>query len=76
MDIVANGIYRHFKGGIYRVIGVGRHSEDLSPMVVYQSVADGGIWVRPVQMWDEKVEHNGEIVPRFSRISDGEGDSV
>ena len=69
---VKKGIYKHFKGGIYRVIGVGKHSESLDEMVVYQSVSDGGIWVRPVAMWDEKVERDGKILSRFQYIGDEE----
>ena len=43
------GKYRHFKGGLYEVIGVARHSETLEEMVVYRALyGDGGLWVRPV----------------------------
>ena len=73
---VKKGIYRHFKGGVYRVIGVGCHSESLEEMVVYQSVSDGGIWVRPAAMWDEKVEHDGKILSRFQYVGDGEDGNV
>jgi len=57
------GIYQHFKGGRYRVLGVARHSETLEPMVVYLN-AKGELWVRPEAMFNEMV--NG--APRFTLI--------
>lgn len=63
------GIYKHFKGNKYEVIGVAKHSETLEEMVVYRALyGDGGLWVRPISMWDEKVERNGKTVKRFTYI--------
>ncbi|MDF3000196.1 MAG: hypothetical protein K0Q48_315 [Bacillota bacterium] len=63
------GLYRHFKGNQYRVLSLGRHSETLEPMVVYQALyGDYGIWVRPAHMWNEVVEHEGRSVSRFESI--------
>jgi hypothetical protein len=60
------GRYRHFKGGEYEVLGVARHSEDLEDMVVYRPLYnDTGLWVRPLTMFMESVEHDGRTVPRF-----------
>ena len=60
------GRYRHFKGGEYQVLATARHSETLEPMVVYRALyGDGGVWVRPVAMWDERVERDGYSGPRF-----------
>jgi len=60
------GIYRHFKGNEYEVIGVASHSETLEPMVVYRALyGERGLWVRPAAMWEEvvcKPEYTG---PRF-----------
>lgn len=65
------GIYRHFKGNLYRVIGVARHSETLEDMVVYQALyGEGGLWVRPAGMWNEIVQHNGVPTPRFTLIEE------
>ena len=63
------GRYRHFKGNEYEVIGVARHSEDKSPMVVYRALyGDGSLWVRPAAMWNETVERDGKIYRRFTKI--------
>lgn len=65
MDIKL-GKYRHFKGKEYEVIGIAKHSETLEPMVVYKALyGDGGIWVRPVHMWNETVEREDYQGPRF-----------
>jgi len=60
------GIYRHFKGNQYEVIGTAAHSETLEEMVVYRTLnGDGALWVRPRSMWDEVVERDGKEVRRF-----------
>lgn len=65
------GRYRHFKGNEYEVIGTARNSETLEETVVYRALyGDGGLWVRPAKMWNEKVEYNGKTVPRFTRCED------
>jgi hypothetical protein len=61
------GRYRHFKGGEYEVLGVARHSEGLEDMVVYRPLyGERRLWVRPVAMFMQNVEHQGQIKPRFS----------
>lgn len=63
------GVYRHYKGGEYRVFGIARHSETLEPLVVYQTLyGEHGWWVRPAAMFAEFVEHDGARVPRFQRV--------
>ena len=65
------GKYRHFKGKKYEVIGVAKHSEDLSPMVVYRALyGDGGLWVRPASMWNETVSRNDYNGPRFIKMEE------
>ncbi len=60
------GVYRHFKGKEYLVLGVAKHSEDLKLMVVYQALyGEGGLWVRPAEMWLEEVDRDGYRGPRF-----------
>ncbi len=63
------GRYRHFKGNEYTVLGIVRHSETLAELVLYrQEYGDRGLWVRPVAMFLETVEFQGQIVPRFQYL--------
>ncbi len=69
--IIRIGKYRHFKGNEYEVIGIARHSETLEELVVYRALyGDGGLWVRPAAMWNETVERDGVVHPRFTYIGD------
>lgn len=70
---IAPGLYRHFKGNCYRVLSIARHSETTKPMVVYQALyGDGGIWVRPADMWNETVERDGKTIRRFQPLGRAE----
>jgi len=61
------GIYRHYKGQRYRVLGTARHSETMEPLVVYQALyGDHGLWVRPAAMFSETIELDGEPIARFA----------
>lgn len=63
------GIYRHYKGKDYEVIALGKYEETLEDVVIYKALYDGGsIWVRTVRVFEENVEVNGEVVPRFKFI--------
>ena len=63
------GRYRHYKGNEYEVIGVAKHSEDETELVVYRPLyGERGLWVRPLHMFVESVLVNGLSVPRFEYI--------
>lgn len=65
------GRYRHFKGGEYEVIGIARHSETREEMVVYRALyGEGGLWVRPLSMWEEIVTRDGKTFQRFTYIGE------
>lgn len=67
------GLYRHYKGGQYRVLGTVRHSETLEPMTLYQALyGQQGLWVRPASMFAGTVVIDGVAQPRFARIDAGE----
>ena len=69
IQTIPSGRYRHFKGNVYEVIGIARHSEDESPVVVYRALyGDGGLWVRPAEMWKKTVTRDGVTYKRFTRI--------
>ena len=66
MSELSPGLYRHFKGNLYKLLYVAKHSETLEEMVVYQALyGEQGIWVRPASMWNEHVERDGYSGPRF-----------
>jgi hypothetical protein len=63
------GVYRHYKGLMYQVLGTARHSETLAPMTLYRALyGERGLWVRPAQMFSESVEVNGVTLPRFTWV--------
>ena len=65
------GLYRHYKGGEYEVIGTARHSETLEPMTVYRALYGAhGLWVRPAAMFSETIEIDGVVRPRFEKVKD------
>ncbi|MEG1857836.1 MAG: DUF1653 domain-containing protein [Pseudoflavonifractor sp.] len=71
MDGIKPGRYRHFKGKEYRVLYEARHSETLETMVVYQALyGEGGIWVRPAEMWNQQVRRDGYSGPRFAYLGE------
>lgn len=70
---VPPGIYRHYKGKYYRVLCTAIHSETLEMMVVYQALYGAGeTWVRPLSMWHEEVQLDGQWMPRFQKTESAE----
>lgn len=67
-EITVGKIYKHYKGNVYKIIALGKHSETEEDMIVYQNVDKGDIWVRPKSMWNEEVLVDGKKVLRFSLI--------
>ena len=68
--VTPTGLYRHYKGGQYEVIGTARHSETLEPMTVYRALYGAhGLWVRPAAMFNEQVLIDGVMQPRFVKIN-------
>ncbi|WP_412755136.1 DUF1653 domain-containing protein [Legionella pneumophila] len=66
MSFIKKGIYRHYKGNLYEVIDVARHLKSLEDMVVYRALyGDFELWVRPLKMFLEDIEINGEVQKRF-----------
>ena len=72
-----NQYYRHFKGNVYRVLHIAKHSETLEDMVVYQAMyGERGIWVRPLSMFEEEIKRDGKTIRRFSPISAEEAKTI
>jgi len=76
MDL-RNGRYRHYKGGEYQVYGIAHHSETQEQLVVYRPLyGERSLWVRPLSMFSETIEVDGQIVPRFAYMDTGEVSSA
>lgn len=68
---IKKGIYKHYKGNLYEVLMTARHSETEEWMVVYKALyGDKGTWVRPYEMFMEKVEVEGLFIPRFEKVEE------
>jgi hypothetical protein len=61
------GIYRHYKGNLYEVLSIARHSETEEWMIVYRTLYEetSTVWVRPYEMFTESVELKDKMVKRF-----------
>lgn len=71
MENIKLGKYKHFKGNLYEVVAIAKHSETLEDMVVYKPLyGDGDWWVRPASMWNETVIRNGVEYKRFTYIEE------
>ena len=69
-ELKVGGTYQHYKGHVYKVINVAKHSETLEDLVVYFNVEEPEkLWARPKSMFAENVVVNGNTVPRFKLIS-------
>jgi len=69
MFTIALGRYRHYKGEEYVVCCVARHDETLEYLVIYQSTENPNlIFARPVDVFQECVESEGRILPRFQYL--------
>ncbi|MFT4091511.1 MAG: DUF1653 domain-containing protein [Asticcacaulis sp.] len=68
---LARGLYRHYKGRDYRVLGTARHSETDEILVLYLPLyqEQPQLWVRPLSMFCESVQADTGTVPRFRFIS-------
>lgn len=67
------GKYKHYKGNLYEVIAIGRHSETLEELVIYKALYDSefgrdAIWIRPKAMFQEEVMVEGKKIPRFQFV--------
>jgi hypothetical protein len=68
-----SGIYQHYKGPQYKVFYVATHSETQEPLVIYQALyGEHGMWARPLSMFLETVEKDGQTIPRFAYLGDAE----
>ena len=67
------GLYEHYKGKHYEVLGLSHHSETMEELVVYKALYDtdfgfDSLWVRPRAMFEEVIEINGQKRARFKYL--------
>lgn len=70
---IEEGLYQHYKGNYYSVIGQAKHSETLEDLIIYKALyysdfGIGAIWARPLSMFLEQIEVDGKMIPRFKKI--------
>ncbi len=67
VSALKKGVYQHFKGKRYELIDIARHSENQEEYVVYRALyGEGGLWVRPLAMFNETIVRDGQRVKRFA----------
>jgi hypothetical protein len=70
METIPNGLYKHYKGNLYEVLGTAMHSETLEEHVIYRALyGEHGMWVRPAKMFLEEVIVEGIKMMRFEKVS-------
>ena len=68
--MITPGTYRHYKGNLYEVVDVARHSETEEQLVVYRALyGERGLWVRPLAMFEATVMIDGVERPRFEKTN-------
>ena len=69
------GVYKHYQGGFYKVLGIARHENTNEELAVYRELSrgletgEGPLWVRPVPDFFEEVTYRGKTVQRFQYVS-------
>ena len=68
------GIYRHYKGNLYKALYVATHTETEEPLAVYQALyGEYGIWARPLAMFlDDVILPDGSVVQRFTLVEESD----
>ncbi len=65
------GLYEHYKGLLYQVLGVALHSETLEEYIIYKALyGDKKTWIRPLKMFLEDVEIEKKVLPRFRYLKE------
>lgn len=68
---IKKGVYKHYKGNLYEVIDIARHSETEEEHVVYRTLyGDHSLWVRPLSMFNEDIERDDKAIKRFEFVEE------
>lgn len=77
---VEGELYRHFKGGLYRIVTIAQHTETQEGLVIYRSEDDPSkVWARPVTLFCSPVDRvkypDAAQEMRFEKVN-GDGKAV
>jgi len=64
----STGIYEHYKGQKYLVLGLAKDAETHKMFVIYVTLyenEEGALWVRPYEIFTGQVKVDGKMVARF-----------
>lgn len=69
LEYSAGQYWTHYKGGVYKIVAVAVEEDTLEPVIVYESLKHGTVWVRTVKNWNEEVPVMGpaRMVSRFKK---------
>lgn len=67
--VIATGVYRHYRGDLYEVLGVSLDTETLESYVIYKPLYESNVsfWTRPYGIFTEEVFVDGSKIPRFKK---------
>jgi len=78
--MIKKGIYKHYKGNLYEVLGVGKREDNLEDYVIYKALYDidefgkgfkkEPIFLRKKNIFEEEVEVNGKKMKRFEFLKE------
>ena len=75
--VIIGGLYKHYKNKNYVVEGVALHSETLEKVVVYRALyGNCQLWIRPYDMFTEKIMRDGVLIERFKYIGNYNNDRI
>ncbi len=71
IDDFQPGLYRHYKGNQYLALCLAREDETDAVVVVYTRLYPRPglpVSTRRLRVWNEEVEYQGQLVPRFAYV--------
>ena len=66
-----NTLWRHYKGGLYEIMFLSKHTESDEVLVNYRSLHFGSYNSRPLDVFKDMVISDGMEVPRFTPENEG-----
>ena len=76
-EIIIGGTYKHFKGGLYKVTGTARNSENTKEEFVIYKHLDGEpeygldqLYIRSLIMFLEEITRDGKTFCRFEEVKE------